>query len=37
MTMVDRWIEAKKRVDPTWDESQEAGGDPYETVARNGG
>ena len=32
MSMVDRWIAAKKKVDPSWDPSQEVGGDPYRTT-----
>jgi len=33
MSMVDRWIEARKRCDPGWDVSQEKGGDAYSALA----
>ena len=32
MSMVDRWIEAKRRCDPTWDLAQEHTGDAYSTI-----
>ena len=37
MSMVDRWIDAKRRCDPMWDVTQETGGDPYSSRSRAGG